>query len=428
VTERLEAEPAIAVEAPAPVAEEEVPRRLGPLAAFESVPFRYLWASSFGFGLVGFTQRFAFVWLILDVGGGAGGAGLVTFVMGLPTIFLSLPAGVLADRMDRRRLMIGSQIGVIVFSALVAVLLAAHMLTVPLVMVLALCLGAAQAIGMPVRQAAVPSVVPPERLMNAIVLNGFVMNISMIVGPALGGAVIKLWGLVGAFTFAAAVYLVSLGFLIPLRLPPVAPRVGGDRRGAIREGLAFIWSHAGIRTLFVLLAISGLVMMGPFGALLPTIAREQLGKDALQASLLFTALGIGTVVATVVLASIGGLKHRGAWFIWTMVPGGIGWAAIGLSRSYALTAAIMLVWGIGGGLFMNLNQTLVQSNTPSEFMGRVMSVHTLCFMGISPIGALLAGAGAGVIGAGNWVVISGLVWAGCAVMFGITQPALRRMP
>ncbi|MCA9864650.1 MAG: YdeI/OmpD-associated family protein, partial [Thermomicrobiales bacterium] len=122
-----------------------------------------------------------------------------------------------------------------------------------------------------------------------------------------------------------------------------------------------------------------------------------------------------------------GMKNKGAWFIGTVTVGGLGIAAIGTSQWYPLTAGIMLLWGMGGGFFINLNQTLIQTNTPSALMGRVMSVHTLGFLGFAPLGALLAGGMAALLGAPLWMLISGLTLSAIALSVGATQPGLRRM-
>lgn len=394
-------------------------------AAFQIPAFRLLWANSFSFALIQSTTRFAYVWLVLELGGGARASGLITFALGVPTLFIALPAGVMADRIDRRRLMAASQIGATAVTALTAILVWTHLATVPVVFALSIALGTTMAFGMPVRQAVTPSIVPQDKLMNAIVLQSFVMNVTMIVGPALGGAIIAASGLGGAFGAATIIYVVGLLFLIPLRLPAVAAQ--RDGRGGVREGLSFVWTHPGIRTLIALMGLSGIVMMGPFMALLPMIARDVLHRDALEASLMFSVLGAGMFAGTVLLASIGNIERRGMWLLINMIPGGLLWAGIGLSRSYVLTMAIMFAWGVGGAFFMNLTQTLVQSNTPQEFMGRVMAVWTLVFMGVAPLGSLLAGAGAGWIGAPAWIAIGGALQSAIAIAMLVTQPGLREM-
>ncbi len=195
----------------------------------------------------------------------------------------------------------------------------------------------------------------------------------------------------------------------------------------VREGLRFIWGHRGILALVGLLAGSGIFMLGPFFALIPPVARDRLGQDALGTSILLSVLGAGMLITSLVLSGWGHMKNKGRVFTVNMIAGGALLAAIGLSSSYRLTLALMFVWGLGGGLFMNLNQTLIQSNTPPQLMGRVMSVHTLAFQGLMPVGSLLAGGLGEVMGASEWMTISGAVVAFLAIAAVFTTPTLRRM-
>jgi predicted MFS family arabinose efflux permease len=273
----------------------------------------------------------------------------------------------------------------------------------------------------------VPSIVPANRLQNAIALVTLGMNTSFMVGPAVGGAMIAAWGIGTAFALQTAVYAVALIPLIGLRLPAVVKRAERHLWHEIREGLSFIKRSRGITVLVGMLMVFGLLMIGPFQALLPVLARDRLGRGALGTGMLFAAMGTGMLVTSLVLASVRDLKRKGLIFTINYIAGGLGFAAIGLSTSYLLTLAILFVWGMGGGLFINLNQTLIQSNTPHELMGRVMSVHTLSFIGVGPIGALLAGAGAEAFGPATWVFGCGIFIAATAVFVLLTQPSIRRL-
>jgi len=397
-------------------------------SAFKSRPFTYLWINTFSFGLVQATQRFAFVWLVLELGRGSGAAGLVSFALGIPVLFMTIPAGVLADRMDRRTLVLVSQLAAVVVTLAAAVVVFVGAMTTAFALVLALGVGATVAVGLPVRNAIVPTVVERGRLMNAIVMMSMGMNVSQIIGPAFGGLAIAIWGIGGAFVAQGVVLLIGTAALIPLTVPRA--RAASENRAPIddlREGLHFVWNHRGIRTLIVLLFGSSMFMMGPFAALLPQIAKEELGKEAFTASLLFAFMGAGMLISSLALASMPGLRNKGGWFLGSMILGGSMLAGIGLSPWYPLTATLMFVGGLSGGFFMNLNQTLVQANTPHEMMGRVVSIHTLGFQGIGPFGALLAGVLAIVLTAPIWMAISGAIVAALALVTLLTQPALRQL-
>ena len=403
----------------------DVPRTF---AAFREREFRLLWTNNVLFSLVQSTQRFTYVWLVLELGRGADASGLVLFAMGLPVFLVVLPAGALSDRLDRRKLLVGSQLGALAVTVATAVLLAVDRIDLPVTIVLAVLLGATLAFGQPIRSAVLPSLVPRDRLMNAIVLTTIGMNLSMIVGPAMGGAAIALWGLTGAFAVQSVLYALGLVVLLFLRLPPRAEvALRRPLRVEIGEGLRFVRHHREIRALFVLLAATGLLMLGPYQALMPQIAREQLGRDAFGASLLFALLGVGMGFTSLILARSRDLSHKGAWFAGGLVVGGIVQVGLGLSPIYGLTALLMFLWGVSGGLFMNLNQTLIQTHTSPDVMGRVMSLHTLAMVGLSPVGALVGGGMASVVGAPVTVAVAGVAISGVAAAVLLRVTTLRTM-
>lgn len=397
-------------------------------AALQNPSFRWLWFHTMTFALVQGMQRFAFVWLVLDISDRDAAAGIVAFSLGVPVFFFSLPAGVLADRIDRRVLLFTSQVVAVAVTVAVSLVVAFDLATLPIAFALAMAIGATIAFGQPVRQAILPSLVDRATLMNAIVLNTLGMNVMLIVGPALGGASIALGGIEGGFAVQAAILLVGTVLLLPLRIPPRADQANTKRPLAdLKDGIGFVLSNRNIALLILLLMLTGIFMMGPSMALIPQVAKEKLGKEAFAASVLFTFTGIGMLCTSLWLASQHDLKNKGAWFMGAVFLGGILIAGIGLSPLYLLTSIIMFFWGAGGGFFINLNQTLVQSNTPDHYMGRVMSVHTLGFMGFAPMGALLSGGMAAVIGASEWMAVSGLVLTVLVTLIFVTQRPLRRM-
>ncbi len=355
-------------------------------------------------------------------------AGLVTFALGIPVFAFALPAGVLTDRFDRRLLLVGSNVAALAVSILTAVLIWSDAMTTTWAFLLAAGIGATMSVGMPVRNAILPSIVPRERLLNAVVLMSIGQNVSSIAGPALGGAVIALTGIGGAFAAQAVIYAIGLAVLAPLVLPPPAPRWSESTAiGELREGFAFIRHTRGILVLIVLLVLTGVFMLGPSGVLIPQIAKDELGSDALEASLFFAVTGVGSLLTSLLLATLGDVPNKGGLFISSLIFGSLAFAGIGLSGEYALTMLFMFAWGLCGGFFINMNQTLIQAHTPAEIMGRVMSIHTLAFMGIGPMGALWAGVMADWIGAPQWMGVCGFVLSGLAILAILTQPSLRKM-
>ena len=430
VTEQAQSAPA----APARPATRPSLPTLETFSAFKSRPFTYLWINTMSFALVQATQRFAFVWLVIEgvdrggLGLGAGATGMVAFALGIPVLFVTIPAGVLADRMDRRSIVLASQLVAVGVTFAAGVILLAGAMTTVIAMLLAAGVGATIAVGLPVRNAIVPTVVERDTLLKAIVMMSMAMNVSQIVGAGLGGLAIAIWGIGGAFVAQGVVLLIGTLALVPLRVPRA--REASEHRAPLQDlldGLRFVWKHQGIRTLILLLAGSGIFMIGPFMSLLPLIAKEELGREALQSSLLFVFMGLGMTISSLGLASLPDLKNKGGWFIGSLMMGGFTLVVIGLSPWYALTATVMFTGGMAGGFFMNLNQTLVQANSPHEMMGRVVGIHTLAFQGIGPFGGLIAGLLAAQMGAPLWMAISGAVLFCLASMTLATQPSLRKM-
>jgi predicted MFS family arabinose efflux permease len=275
----------------------------------------------------------------------------------------------------------------------------------------------------------VPSIVRPERLMNAITLTSFSQNLSQLAGPAIGGASIAAVGLGGSFAIQAGLLSIGLLVLLPLAVPR-APGAGAAARKMtteVAEGLRFVWHSGNIRTLIGILTISALITAGPWSTLIPKLAKDELGSGAFGASMLFAAMGLGTLLASLVLASIPRLNNAGGWFLITLMAGPGLMIGMGLSKVYELTLALMFLSGWNAGFFMNLNMTLIQANTPHAVMGRVMSIYSLCFMGGMPLGALLAGAGAGIIGAPAYFASCGALMVCIGFIAFLTQPSLRRM-
>jgi MFS family permease len=399
------------------------------LEAFESPAFRLLWLNTLSFSLVQGIQRFAFVWLVIDgLGKGAAWSGVMTFAVGIPSMFLMLPAGVLSDRVSRRSLLISTQVLSLAVIGAATVLIVAGAMTASLAVLVAVGAGATTAMGTPVRMAVLPAIVEREKLMNAIVMSTVGQNIMMIGGPIFGGAAIRLWGIEAGFGLQAGAYAVGLLTLLPLRMPEL-PRPSGPRKPLkeLGEGFDFVIGDPRMRALLAMLVVSGVFMLGPVFALVPPIVKDEMGKDAFAASLLFGIMAVGMLSTSLVLASIGNFGSKGALFVINLGIGGLVIAAMGLVDSYELLAVLMFVWGMGGGIFMNLNRTLIQSNTPDAVMGRVMGIQSLGMAGFAPIGGLLAGALSGPLGAGTFMVLAGAVLTAAAALTYTTQPGLRSM-
>jgi MFS family permease len=363
-----------------------------PLEMLRIPAFRLLWTNSFLFILVQSTQRFAFVWLALDLGARSDISGVILFVMGIPALLISLPVGVMSDRMDRRLLLMGSQLGALTITVAIATMVTTGHITTSWAISGSFIAGIFIALGSPVRTAMIPTVVPKDKLVGAIAVSTIGSNIGLIIGPATAGPVIQIWGIQGAFWLQAALYVIGFFVLIPLQVPslPVMPR--RRLRDEIFEGVKFINNNESVRSLFVLLSSSTIFMMAPWIVLGPQIAREQAGATGSQTTAMFALLGVGQFITSMAIMRFNHkMIQKGLWFMCGLVWGSSVQFLLGQSNSIATMSIFLFMWGLGGGFYMNLNQTLIQNNTPAEVMGRVMAIHSLLMSGLAPAGALFVG-------------------------------------
>ena len=402
----------------------------GIVATLRVPSFGAFWVASLFYFIVFGTQTFAFAWLVLELSDSASQSALVVFSLGIPALFVSLPAGVLFDRLDRRSLiMLASAAGGVVMLAM-ALVISSDAISVPLAVLFALSVGVAFGVNQPGIQAVVPSLVPPERLLSAISLQTTGSTTGLALGAALGGFVISQYGIAEAFFLQAALLFLSALLMLRVRIPPPPGDATSrplDMRGEIAEGVRFIVNDRGLLALVALTGLAGLLMLGPVFALVPDVARSKLGQGADTAGLLFAITGVGMFSISLGLAALGRLRRMGLVFLVTAVTGGFFLIAIGLSEVYILTAVIMFVWGMAGGFIVNTNRALIQSRTPAQMMGRVMAFYALAFGAARPLGSLLAAPLAAWLGSDGGLIFSGGLLIAITTLFLLTQRELREM-
>lgn len=392
-------------------------------------PFRLLWTNSFLFVLVQSTQRFSFVWLALELGAKSDISGVILFVMGIPALLISLPVGVMSDHLNRKNLLITSQIGALAMTVAIAAMVSSGFITIAWAIVGSFFAGLFVALGTPVRAAVIPTLVPSHQLVGAIAVNTIGMNVGLIIGPATAGPVIRIWGIQGAFWLQAVLYAAGLLALLRLELPPSSNTQRRQLKLEIFEGLKFINRDPAVRSFFVLLSASTVFMMAPWIVLGPQLAREQAGATGSQTTLMFALLGVGQFVTSIFIMRFNQLLVRkGLWFMCGLCWGSAVQIFLGQTSSIAFMSLFLFLWGVGGGLYMNLNQTLIQNNTPREVMGRVMAIHSLLMSGLAPAGALLVGVLARSIDSAPLVFsLCGLGMLVSTLYFLIFKPHLRPM-
>lgn len=363
------------------------------------------------------TQQVAQGWLVWTLSHSAFMLGVVAGLQSLPVLVLGVGGGVVADRLPRRLVLIGTQVASLAIAAALAILTATglvapgHEYSLAVVGVLALALGVVNAIDAPTRQAFVVELVARNHLLNAISLNAGAFNGARIFGPAVAGVLISLVGVPICFALNAVSFLPVIASLWLIR-PPATARKASERRGSVlaeaRAAVAFAWRHPLIRDLY--LTVLGLSVVLAFASLLPIFADDVLHSGAGGYSLLSLAGGAGSVLGAAALALTGERRGRhGPWIVYGTIAYCVLTLAFALSRSMALSFALLTVVGFAGMVSMARANTALQLAVPDEIRGGVMSIYVLLLMGLAPVAAVQLGLVAQLTGAPTAVAVeSGL--------------------
>jgi MFS family permease len=381
--------------------------------------------------LIGGISRFAFVWLALEISDRAAAPAFLGFAVGIPGLIVSLPAGAISDRVDRRLLVIWVSLAGAAVLLASAVVIQADLINLPIAMVLAFGVGTSVAIVTPALQAMVPQLVPQDRLMSAVGLQNMGQSVAQIGGAVISGGAITLFGIGAAFFVFTALGVAAVVLMWMVNLPPYerAARAAGGTIGSIvadiESGLGYAFGRDPLRSLIIV----GLFMgsgIGAYGILMPDIAKNELGQGAFATSILIGMLSVGMVTTSLYLASRHQITRRGLMFLAAFNCFGPGLMAIGLSNNYFLTVVIMIIWGGCGGVLMTSQRTLLQEFTEQHMMGRVMSLFALTFNGLLPISAVYVGLMRSQFGPGDTLAIMGGVMA-LGAIFIASRSQLRSM-
>ena len=351
-----------------------------------------LWFIGQLISLVGtWTQSAALGYLVYELTGSPAYLGYVNFASGAPAWLFTLGAGVVADRISRRKLMILVQTSMVIPAAVLAVLTFSNQVQPWHIIVLAAMTGVATSLDAPIRQAFVPELVERENLTNAIALNSTMFNTAVMLGPAIGGLLYAWVGPGWCFTINAVSFIAVILALILMKLSAQAPV---QRQQVTRQdmaaGLVFVSKN---RDVMVLILTVGLVSIFGIGllALMPAWAVEVLHGGPQTNGVILSARGFGAIVASILVASLGHTRHRGR--LWAagiiILPSML--LVFSFMRLLPLSLLAMTGVGLGFMLAANTSNAMVQTRVPDELRGRVMSVYILVFFGSFPIGSLLAG-------------------------------------
>jgi MFS family permease len=396
------------------------------IRALRNRSFRLFWTGNFLSNIGTWMQNVAQGWLVLTLTNSAFWLGVVGFAGSIPFLFFTLFGGVIADRVNKRRLLLVTQSCMMLLAFLLAALAYFHVAQIWHIAAIAFLNGFAMSMNAPSYQALVPKLVPREDLTNAIALNSAQFNMSRIAGPTLGGYAMMLFGVAGNFFLNAFSYVAVLFALVRIEYPAEAP----PRRESIWESLrgGFRYLHSQ-RQMLVLMYMTGAISLFglPFITFIPYFAKVQLHAGESGLGWLLACSGVGSVIGALSIAVMGNIRKRGV--VLTVAGVLFFLAIIGFSYSQQLIVSEILAFfeGLNGMLMISCFNVSMQHLSSDEMRGRVMSIYATSFLGLPPLGALAAGEMSRHIDIGHALAML----AGVAILlfagFFTFSPALRAL-
>ena len=358
-------------------------------------------------------QQVAQAWLVLQLTSDPVWLGVVAAAQFVPVMIFGLFAGIVADTLPKRQTLIVVEIVMMALAAILAVLTVTGLATVPIIVGLALLLGVANAVDMPVRQAFSIEMVGREDITNAVSLNSAMFNGARIVGPAIAGITIGLVGVGAAFAINAASFLAVIVGLVAMRdeelhhppriARPRTVRAVGEHLGA---GLSYVRQTPLVLLAVLVVGLAATVALN-FTVVIPVLARDHLGSDASGFGFLMAASGIGSLSAAIWLA----FRSRATPVFIPLgaILLGVGSIVLGISQVFAVSLVVMAAIGFGTIMMASTANNVIQLAVPDSLRGRVMGVYTTIFAGSTPIGGPLMGGLASAFGIAVAVSMGGLL-------------------
>ena len=388
--------------------------------------FRLFWSGNLLSNIGTWMQNIAQGWLVLELTNSPFWLGVVGFASTIPILLLALVGGVIADHMDKRRLLIITQSAMMVFAFTMAALAWLRIINVKEIALLAMGTGIAMAINTPTYQALVPQLVPRRDLPNAIALNAAQFNMSRVVGPTLGGFAMALVGVAGNFFLNGLSFLAVIFAIKQIRYSRGVPMEEGRFWQKLKQGFVYVFRHEEMSILVWLVAIGSLLAL-PYLTFVPYFARDVLHSDARGLGILMACSGIGSFVAAVTMAWQARHLRRGRLVCFAAVGFYSSIIAFTFSRSFVLSAALSMLAGYWLIMMAATLNTLLQHFAEDSMRGRAMSIYSTAFLGLPPVGSLVAGSLSHIIGAPHVIAGMSLVALAGTVYVYASRKTLREM-
>ena len=389
--------------------------RMGTFASLQIRDYRLLWWGMIVSNIGTWMQMVAQGYLVYQLTGSPFMLGLVGFVRAVPVFTFSLFAGVVADRVDRRKLLLVTQTLAGVFALILGVLTSMGVITVPIIMVLAFASAAVASFDNPTRQALVPDIVGKQYIANAVALQSAAFNGTGILGPSLAGLSLGFIGIAACFYINAISFLAVIIALWMMSSIPNKVRRKQTMFQNLREGFGYVRGNRTVAALLILIALVGLLGR-PYTQLMPAVQRDVLHVGATGLGILMAFSSIGALIGALAIASLSDFKHRGLLLMGSIAVFGVALISFSLSRSFPLSLGLLVLVGGGATMSMSTTNMLIQLNVPGEFRGRIMSMYTMIAMGMMPLGSMLLGTIADFIGVPVTLLMGGV---GCLVALAV---------
>ena len=404
----------------------EVERDDGMFAALRRYPiYRRLWVGMLCASLGQWMQNIALAWIALDLTDSEFFVGLVGFMAGLPFLIVSIPAGVLVDRMDRRRLLLICQALAAALAVVVATVVILDLVEPWQLLIAAFLNGSLQATMTPTQQSILPALVERRDLTNAIALNSAGINMTRAGGPFVAGALIGVAGAGSAFVLQAIALVVSFFLIFRIHLPAHLPRRAAGGVKSAFDGIRLIAQRDDLRALFLLACIPTFFVF-PYIQFLSIFARDILEIGAAGMGLLMGASGLGAVTGSLLTAKRRDTAGDGRLNVILTVIYGVFVVGIALSQWVWLTLPLLFVAGAVGAMYMSSNNALIQLRISDEVRGRVMAAYLLTF-GLMPLGAMPMGIAADVFSTQAAVAGGAVASSVLAALIGLRSRTLREI-
>jgi MFS family permease len=391
------------------------------LAALRSPLFRR-YSAGVLLSLIGnWVEAAAYGYVVLLLGGSAATLGLIGFLNTIPNLIFALPAGALADRYDRRKLLLIFQSLNMALAATLAVTWATGTLTIGLLGVLAVLGGILGTLSFAPFQAMLAATVPGRDLESAVAINSLSLQVARFVGPAIAGILLAVAGPTWVFGVNAASFVAVLGTLAFLPGSHLVRSAGARSGGAISEAFRYVFGQRSLAAMMALMLVAGLFGTPPVAFMIPAIVRYNLHAGAGTLGAIMAAIGLGSLLGSIALLRLSGRPNKGEPLLVGFVVTGAALAGIGASTSTWLSLGLAFVGGFAGVLFVGLSTVVVQSMSTDEIRARALAIWAASFVGMLPFGALLTGGLAALIGPGGAVFVDGVA----VIVGGIVVVALR---